>query len=145
MTVTVDHVAPTVTSTAPTTVKKGQNLNYNVESSAEGPDADQVYRITEGPAGAAIDAKTGVVSWTPSFSLTTPSAAFKVEVQDVAGNAISHDFTVNVVAADRVVGFTVQVEDLQGNPLAAIAKGSEFQVKVLVSDLRRTDSHKQYF
>ena len=135
LTVTIDRVAPTVTSTAPTTVKKGQNIGYNVESSIEDTTTD-VYTFTQNPTTATINAKTGVIAWTPGFTSTNTSENFKVRVTDVAGNFVSHDFTVAVAAADIAAGFTVQVLDLNGSPITSIAKGTEFQVRVLADDLR---------
>ncbi len=91
--VAAPDVAPTITTTAPTTGKVGVPFVYDADADGSDP---IVWTKLAGPAEFSIDSVSGVVSWTPAASgLTT------ITIQ--AGNGAGADtqiFSVNVAPPD---------------------------------------------
>jgi cyclophilin family peptidyl-prolyl cis-trans isomerase len=117
VTLTVDTTPPTITSTAILEAQAGSTYTYNVASAEEGT-TGFVYSLVDPPAGATIDATTGVISWIPSVA-QGGDQDFKVRATDPAGNTVDQDFTVVVELADDelpvidlITDKTIDAEDL---------------------------------
>ena len=89
-TVTVIGTAPAIISTPVTSVQIGASYAYDVNATGN---PNPTYSLTNAPAGMAINASTGLISWTPAAT-----GSFAVTV--VATNGVSPDatqsFTVSV-------------------------------------------------
>lgn len=100
--VTDINQAPEFTTVAPTTAT--ENSVYTYAAAAADPDPLDVLTFTfdSSPAGALIDAATGLVTWTPSALQTGPQA-FSIRVTDngVAPLSAIQSFTVNVVDVNQ--------------------------------------------
>ncbi|MDJ0782529.1 MAG: putative Ig domain-containing protein [Desulfosarcinaceae bacterium] len=78
----VSNTAPSITSTAPTSVAPGDTYTY--QPTANDPDGDTLtWSLTDEPSGMTIDAATGAISWTPAAGVTT-SGTFTLTVDDGA-------------------------------------------------------------
>jgi hypothetical protein len=87
----------------PLTAPRGrEDLPLQLPFSAIDPEAGTlVYRLIAGPAGAAINAQTGLVTWTPGESHGGQQVSFRVQVTDDGTPALSAETTV-VVTVDEV-------------------------------------------
>jgi RHS repeat-associated protein len=73
------------------------NLPYAYDVSAFDPEGTSIsYSLTTFPAGATINASTGLISWTPQPSQIGPQA-FTVRAQDLPGAVATQSFTVTVI------------------------------------------------
>jgi ribonuclease I len=80
--------APVVSEIADQTVVEGTELAFTVEASdADEPAQDLTYSLEGEPAGAVIDATTGVLSWTPSEAQGPDTFEFQVLVSDGEENS----------------------------------------------------------
>ncbi|MEZ6112146.1 MAG: tandem-95 repeat protein [Pirellulaceae bacterium] len=132
--VTLDTTVPSAfTSTAPTQVNAGQNLNYNVQHSEEGTNGFR-YSLTNTPTGATINETTGVVTWTPTAN-QIGNRTFQVVATDAAGNTATQAVNVEVVG-EVLAQFRLEATDEQGNPITAVNVGDEFLLNIYVEDLR---------
>jgi cyclophilin family peptidyl-prolyl cis-trans isomerase len=93
-TVVKDTTINALTSTAPTEATIDIPFTYNAEHEEEG-DANFVYALVDGPTGAAIDAATGVLTWTPTAA-QSGSNLFQIQVTDAAGNITTQSLDINV-------------------------------------------------
>jgi cyclophilin family peptidyl-prolyl cis-trans isomerase len=116
-TLSVDTTAPTITSTAPTQAQVGAQFTYNVESNEEGT-TGFTYSLVESPAGATIDATTGVISWVPTAA-QNGNQSFRVRATDGGGNTVEQNFSVTVGTATgqppviaTIGNKTIDVDDL---------------------------------
>lgn len=81
-----------VLGTIPVTV----NSLYSYSVQAIDGDSDPItYRLVQGPAGSAIDAGTGLLTWTPNVPGTF---SFIVEAADNRGGSTTQEYVLNVVA-----------------------------------------------
>lgn len=92
---------PVITSTAPTgTASLGESYQYPV--TAQDPDNDPLtYQLLQAPSGMAINATSGLVSWTPGL---TGSFTATVQVADGRGGLAQQSFTVNVATGGVDLG-----------------------------------------
>ena len=90
--------APVITPITDATITVGETFTYTVE--AADPDGDTLtYSLTAGPVGMAIDAATGIITWTP-----TAIESYDVTVLVSDGNLNdTQSFTINVISPNRVV------------------------------------------
>ena len=133
-----DLTAPQdISSTAPTDGVTGEEYEYNAEHPEEGS-TGFAYSLSNGPAGATIDPVTGVLRWTPTASQVGANS-FGVTIADPAGNTTTQSVTVQVDSS-QILAVRLQIVDENGQPVSAVAVGQEFQVNVLVEDLRVADS-----
>ena len=151
LTVTIDRTPPdAIDSVAPATVKAGSPLGYDVSSPSEGDGFVYSFGLDENdepirPAGASINAENGQITWLPGFNLIDTTGDFEVVLADPAGNTVTQAFTTEVIVPDPLVEFSVVVEDLSGNPITSILVGTEFQVTVLVDDVRPASTANNIF
>ncbi|WP_353929182.1 putative Ig domain-containing protein [Okeanomitos corallinicola TIOX110] len=107
-----DNTAPSITSTAPDTVRVGSNLEYQV--TATDAESDPLtYFLAEAPEGVTIASNTGLVSWTPTES-QTGEQTITVKVVDGRGGSDNQSFTLTVNENQKPV-FTSNPL-LTGNP-----------------------------
>ena len=96
-TIEVIGTAPTITSTAVTTVMLGESYTYDVEATGN---PVPTFALTTAPDGMQIDAASGVITW-------TPGALGTAEVVVAASNGVSPDasqaFTLTVVGAEPTI------------------------------------------
>ena len=90
--------APVITPITDATITVEETFTYTVE--AADPDGDTLtYSLTAGPVGMAIDAATGIITWTP-----TAIESYDVTVLVSDGNLNDiQSFTINVISPNRVV------------------------------------------
>jgi hypothetical protein len=104
------NTAPQLDPIANQTVTLGQTLRITAHASdAEAPLQTLMFRL-DGvvPNGAAMDAVTGVFTWTPSAAQTPSVNPFVMRVTDSGSPALSatRAFTVAVVSPPRLLGMT---------------------------------------
>ena len=98
--VTIDTVAPTITTDAVTDAGEGKPYLYDVETNEEA-DGGVSYRLVTSPAGMVIDLLAGEVAWTPSDGQGgTHSVA--IRATDLAGNFADQLFDVVVEEAPEL-------------------------------------------
>jgi VCBS repeat-containing protein len=120
------------TSVPPLNANVDFNVNYNAQTPDEGT-AGFSYRLSGAPAGAQINATTGVLSWTPA-SNQTGSHNFSIIASDLAGNERTQLLGIAVAEAD--VDLSLTLTDTSGNPLTNLSIGQDFILHVFAEDLR---------
>ncbi len=95
--VTVNNVPPTVVSVPPGFAEQGLELTYDIEVTDPGLEDPVSFALASGPAGVAVDAGTGVVSWTPGIADVGVSEIC-VDISDDE-DTIQHCFSVEVLAS----------------------------------------------
>lgn len=96
---TVTNVAPMFTSTPGTSANEGVPYSYDADATDVNLGDELTFSLEVAPAGAVIDASTGLVSWTPP---SAGSDAFVVRVTDLDGLFVEQSFTVDVFVAGNV-------------------------------------------
>lgn len=136
LSVTIDTTSPgAFTTTAPTTVIIGQDISYDANVTDEG--GDVTYSLTNAPAGATINASTGVVSWTPQAN-QLGSNPFNIVAADTAGNTRTQVLNVDVIE-QPIVGATFKItadDDPLSDAISQVNVGDDFYLHVSVADLR---------
>lgn len=96
--------APVITSTPITTVDEGQLYRYAVQ--ATDPDARDVieFSLAVAPAGMAIDANSGVITWTPG-NAQVGQHAVTVQVSDTLGAFSQQSFVITVLNVNQAPVF----------------------------------------
>ena len=134
VTVTLDQTAPgNFLSTPPSSAMTGELLVYDANHPEEGQSGFR-YSLSNAPTGATIDPAAGEFSWTPS-SADAGLHSFGIVATDAAGNSRTQTVNLNVLQQE-LLRFRLQVADLNGNPIDAIASGKSFQLQVFVEDIR---------
>ena len=123
--------APAITSTPAATAQVGQPYTYPV--TANDPDVGDIltYSLSTNPGNAAIDAASGVLTWTPLAS-QAGLQSIEVTVSDNHGGSVSQGFVVNVLAANLEPTIT------SAAPTSAIA-GSPYTYPVVATDPNPAD------
>ncbi|MEX0818566.1 MAG: Ig domain-containing protein, partial [Pirellulaceae bacterium] len=138
LSITVDSVAPgDFTSTAPTEIIVDQDISYDADSEDEGDDV--TYSLANAPAGATVDAATGLVSWVPTASQLEDNN-FAIVATDVAGNTTVQELSVRVTN-QPVVAASYKITaaaDPNSAEIDAVTVGDTFFLHVSVTDLRDT-------
>ena len=130
LTVTIDSVGPTFSTTPPTQATVGTLLTYdaNVIETA-------TFSLVNAPAGATIDATTGIVRWTPT-SNQAGTQTFGILATDSAGNGTTQTVNLNVADGKPVI-FRLEISDTNGNPITgSIPVGTTFDVRMFAQDAR---------
>ena len=115
----VDEHAPIIVTCPPTGVVAGQTYSYDVD--ALDPDRDVLtYQLIESPAGASIDATSGLITW-PTASTAPGSQNFTVRAVDPSGAFDQQRFPVGVVATAQAGGIRgTKFRDADGNGMRTI-------------------------
>lgn len=94
--VAINNVAPTVTSTAPTSGSPGVAITYTATATDPAGAADPLtWTLVTGPVGASITS-AGVFTWTPTAA-DVGTQTVTIEVNDGDGGTTRQTFTVRVV------------------------------------------------
>ncbi len=134
LSVTLDTTAPPVfTSTPPITAAVGTLLTYNAQNAEEGA-AGTAYSLGNAPAGATINTANGTLSWTPTAA-QVGLQQFAIVISDAAGNTRTQDLSVQV-SSDALMAVRLDVTNASGTHLSSVDVGTDFQLKVIVQDLR---------
>ncbi|WP_221392907.1 putative Ig domain-containing protein [Dyadobacter sp. NIV53] len=96
--VTVVNQAPVLAAIGNKTVTVNQALTFTATATDANTDQTKTYTLTDAPAGAVINAATGVFSWTPA---TTGTYTFTVKVTD-NGSPVMSDDEVIIVTVNNV-------------------------------------------
>lgn len=112
----IDNAAPEITST-PETLVSSDETSYQYQVQANDDDGDSLtYQLTTGPAGAIIDANTGLLMWTTTEA-EPGTYPFTVQVRDSQGGIDTQSFAV-LLADPTVTGGSIAGsvwKDLNGN------------------------------
>lgn len=120
--------APQFTTEAPTSVRLGNTYRY--DSGAVDPDSDTlIYSLVSGPAGLAIDAASGMVTWTPTAS-DLGSHNVVLHTVDPFGASDTQPFTIDVVTATSLNRPPVFVTD----PILEASVGITYQYPSRAAD-----------
>ena len=131
--ITVDTTSPAAfTSSATSTAIGEQPWTFDVENPEEGT-AGTVYSLLNAPDGMTIDSQSGEMNWQPAGN-DAGTHPFSVVLTDLAGNAVTQDFELEV-SSSILVAFDVELTDRAGNPISTVVVGDEFDVHVYVSDV----------
>lgn len=90
----VGNQAPQITSTAVTTAAVGVAYAYDVNATDPNPGDVLTYSLTQAPAGMAINATSGLITWTPTAA-QAGNQSVTVRVADAQGAAATQTFTIN--------------------------------------------------
>lgn len=121
-TVSVQNVAPVVSSTAGTTARTGQAYTYQIAASDFALDTIH-YSIDEGPPGLAVNG-AGLVTWTPAPDGRGPDVPVIVVVSDDDGGSVDHAWNIRISGAPHVQ---------PGGPYR-VEEGGEVLLAPIVSD-----------
>jgi RHS repeat-associated protein len=91
------NVPPVIVSAPPPQAVQGFPFEYRVQAEDTAGDV-LTFHLDAGPAGATVDASTGVLSWVPSAA-EVGTQSLSVTVVDDRGGARTQTFTVQVVAS----------------------------------------------
>jgi hypothetical protein len=118
---------PPLISSAPVTAGiVGTAYRYTV--AASDPNGDVlVYSLTQAPSGMAINANSGVISWTPT-SAQLGNQSVTVRVVDPGGLAATQSFSVNVAAAGN------GAPQISSSPVTTATVGAAYAYAVMATD-----------
>lgn len=98
LSITIDSVAPVISSTAVTTANEGTAYAYDANAT-DANLAGLVFTLTTFPTGMTIDPASGAIGWTPNAS-QIGTANVTVRATDRAGNTVDQSFVITVVPAN---------------------------------------------
>ena len=141
--VTYDSVAPSFTSTAPTSAFIGQSFVYDANTDAEAAGASYVLvdpangnPLAPVAGSPVINPVTGNLSWTPQAT-DAGTKTIGIRAADLAGNTATQTVTLNVTEAPSI---QFRLEAAKGGaPISStnsLLIGDSFQLNVFVKDLR---------
>ncbi len=124
---------PQITTTPPTSASAG--LSYSYKAQATDPDADVLtWKLNQKPAGAAIDPKTGEITWTPSAGDDGKEFSWEVEVCDAKGACVQQSWNTRVGAGN-------QPPSIEGIPSNQAAPRVPYAFEPKVKDADANDKH----
>jgi large repetitive protein len=131
---TFDNTPPTAipASNLPTQANVGTELRVDLVHPDEGRDLR--YTLEGAPAGMVIDSQAGVLTWTPTAAQTGPQSA-TLRVSDAAGNSQAQVLAITVADTQRL-SVKLQPFSLDGTALTSLGINQEFNLRVIVQDLR---------
>ncbi len=97
--VTIENLDPTITSDAILTATEGTLYEYAATASDPGL-ADLFTWSVSGPDGMVVDAATGVLSWTPTYTDSLSLVDVNLMVEDGDGGFALQEFVIEVIALD---------------------------------------------
>ncbi len=137
-----DATQPVRVTGFPTAANVGTPVELNLTHAEEGNGLTYAF-TSPVPTGAAINASTGVITWTPTEAqLGTQS--FTLALTDAAGNVRSEVFAVTVAGAPTG-GTRLELANLAGNVIAGVVAGDEFLLRFYAQDLRRISDRRGIF
>ncbi len=98
-TVTIANVAPIITSTALTTATEASVYDYPAVAVDPGT-GDALLWTLSGPDGMSINAATGEVTWTPTYTDSLAPVDVTITVSDGDGGLATQSYTITVTALD---------------------------------------------
>jgi hypothetical protein len=103
VTISYTNAPPSITSTPPTTAIINKRYTYAVIAVDPNPgdQAQLKYSLKKGPVGANIDAKTGVMTWTPSAADLNGEYECIIEVCDPQNACITQTWKIRVLDANN--------------------------------------------
>lgn len=127
---------PVIAQISAQTTVQGQELRFSVQASDQDtPPQKLTYALVAGaPAGAAIDADSGVFSWTPSTVQGPGTFVITVMVSDSASPPGSAQRSFQVTVDKAPDGGTNRVPQLAGIPNQTIAQGSALTFTAAATD-----------
>jgi cyclophilin family peptidyl-prolyl cis-trans isomerase len=131
---TFDNTPPVAipASNLPTQANVGTELRVDLVHPDEGRDLR--YTLENAPAGMSIDSQTGLLIWTPTAAQRGPQTA-TLRISDSAGNSQAQVMAINV-ADTQLIKVDLQPFSLDGSPLSSLALNQEFNLRVVIQDLR---------
>ncbi len=90
------NTPPTISGTPATQIDAGKQYSYKPSVTDPDPNDTHSWKLTQGPAGAKIDPKTGAVSWPTTKKDEGKTATFEIEVCDDKGLCAKQKWTVTV-------------------------------------------------
>lgn len=135
--------APTITSSAVTTVEVGETYHYDVD--AEDLDADTLeYELVTKPNGMVIDINSGVITWSPDFTDINGNNVV-VKVTDDGSGLLTdtQSFSIDVVALeiDKLEVFVAEDDERLDNRDTFDARvGDEVSFEITVENLFSGDT-----
>lgn len=136
LSITIDATPPgEFTSVAPTGAIVSNDISY--DANIAGDTTGITFSLTNAPAGATINASTGVVSWTPSASQLGENN-FSVVATDVAGNTTSQPLSIRVTNIPVIgASYKITADSNPASPeIGEVNVGDTFFLHVSVTDLR---------
>jgi cyclophilin family peptidyl-prolyl cis-trans isomerase len=136
LSITIDATPPgEFTSVAPTGAIVSNDISY--DANIAGDATGITFSLTNAPAGATINASTGVVSWTPSASQLGENN-FSVVATDVAGNTTSQPLSIRVTNIPVIgASYKITADSNPASPeIGEVNVGDTFFLHVSVTDLR---------
>jgi RHS repeat-associated protein len=127
VTVRGPDVPPVITSTPPTQAVQGAPLDYRLEAQDVAGD-HLTYHLDAGPAGASVDAQTGVLGWTPTAD-EVGAQSLSITVKSDRGGATTQTVPVQVVASAAN-----DPPRILSTPRAVIAIGGRYAYQVQAID-----------
>ena len=129
VTVAEQNTAPQLAAIADATIAEGQAFTFQAAvTDTDLPANTLTFSLANGaPAGATINAQTGVLSWTPSESQGGASYAITVLVSDGAGGTASQSFHVTVTEVDNAPVFNAIADQ-------SVAVGQTLQLSLQATD-----------
>ncbi len=132
--VTFDNTPPVAIAASglPTQANVGNELRVDLVHPDEGNGLR--YVLENAPAGMTINSQTGELVWTPTTAQLGPQTA-TLRLLDVAGNSQAQVMAINV-AETALIGVQLQVLSTTGSPLTSLTLNQEFNLRIVVEDLR---------
>ncbi len=118
-------------------------LEVDLTHPLETPGSGFRYSFTSAPAGATINATTGLILWTPTAAQAGPQA-FTLALTDSAGRVRSENFNINVDNSP-VAGTRLEIVNLAGTVVNNVAAGEEFLLRFYAQDTRRAADRNGVF
>lgn len=139
--ITVDaggNIAPTANDDSATT-RRNTPVIIDVLSNDSDPDgavdpSSVVVFASPGHGTTSVDPTTGAITYTPTSGYTGPDS-FTYRVLDDSG-ASSNSATVNIVVSSALMSIRAIATDLSGTPISSITVGSQFEIQLIVQDVR---------
>lgn len=94
------NAAPVLEAIGAKTVDELKVLNFRASAADSDPEHSLAYSLVGAPAGATIDASTGVFSWTPTEAQGPGSFVFKVRATDNGNPALYDEEQITVTVAE---------------------------------------------
>lgn len=121
----VSNLAPSIHSIAPGNAVVGQAYAYTLQGTD--PEGDSLtYAVRSAPVGFAMDAVSGVITWTPQTS-DIGTVSIVLTASDPQGAVAVQSLQVDVRAANRA-------PEIRSNPTLSVSQGELYRYDVLAID-----------